>query len=102
MANVHLFDTLGEAYDASQIDLGTGVVLVIESRKVVGLSWKCPIAVTKPVGPQTPCAFYDIEPGYEAKVIEEAGFGHYDIVDAVKQATKRGYELAEWAKKYIA
>lgn len=83
------FDNIRDAYDASQIDLDRGAILVIESQEVVGLSWTWPIAVTKQSGIGGN-SLHSIEPGYEDSILSEAGFGHYDIVDAVKEAKKRG------------
>lgn len=96
MKQVHTFDSTGDAYDASQIDLDKGSIMVVESEGVVGLAWTWPVAVTAETG-----ELHGVEKGFETQIIADAGWGHYDIVDAVKEATKRGYPLADWAKEYI-
>jgi hypothetical protein len=48
----HLFESTGEAYDATQCDddVKTGDVLIIASEKVIGIAYTWPIAVTKEHG----------------------------------------------------
>ena len=55
MKQVHTFDSTGDAYDASQIDLDKGSIMVVESEGVVGLAWTWPVAVTAEAGELRMC-----------------------------------------------
>ena len=54
------FSSTESAYDASNSTLPTGLVLLIPSERVIGVSDTWPIAVTVEKG-----AFHSIKPGYD-------------------------------------
>lgn len=99
----YLFDSIRQAYDATQCELPKGAVVVIESKGVVGLAWTWPVAVTECTGDEEAGdCLHGIQEGYEKEILEEAGWARQEIVAAVKEATDRGYPLAKWAKEYVA
>lgn len=98
---IYTFETVAQAYDATQCELPKGAVVVIPSKGVVGLAWTWPIAVTAAEGDDDDC-LHGIATGYEKQILAEAGWCRQEIVAAVKEAIDRGYPLADWAKEFIS
>lgn len=99
---IYTFETVSQAYDATQCELPKGAIFVVPDEGVVGLSWTWPIAVTEAVGDEdSGQCVHGITAGYEKQVLADAGWSRQEIVAAVKEATDRGYPLADWAKEFV-
>lgn len=94
---IELFRSTRAAYDASQTTAETGTVMVIESEKVIGISWTWPIAIT-----EEPGKLHVVDPtGKVADLLHDAQISWADLKEAFNEATRRQYPIAAWLKVVV-
>lgn len=88
----HMADSTGEAYDDCMVSNDRGSVVVVESERVVAISWAWPLAVT--------AAYGDLH--YTDRHPRAWDRPEKSVVDAVSVAVavavELGYDLADWAQ----
>lgn len=98
-----MFESTGEAYDASNTCTETGTVIVVESECVVGLAWAWPIAVTADGGKLHDLAAAPEMSAQEImtivrRVLADAQISWADLQEAYMTARERGWAIQPWCE----